>query len=235
MTGFTIRFGTYDRRSWLICGLMLLTSLLTVVATPAKVTLVRRADIDLEKMVPQQIGDWHIDPNVAPLQLSPEMQKGLNELYSQTLARTYVNQAGDLVMLSLAYGGDQSGNLSLHKPEHCYGAQGFEISHFNRDNFRFADGDFPVTRLLAVRGQRSEPITYWTTVGDKVVRNGVDQKLQKLRYAMTGKIPDGLLLRVSTIDSDEEHAYHIEDAFIRAMLDAMQPNDRARVTGMARL
>jgi len=217
--------------SYILCAFMLLTALTTKLVTPAKVAVVNTDNISLKGMIPEQIGEWKIDPSIVPLEVSPEVTKGLHELYSQTLVRTYVNNAGEHVMLSVAYGGDQSGSLSLHKPEFCYGSQGFEISDLERDNFSYAAHTFPVTRLMAVRGRRSEPITYWTTVGDKVVRNGVDQKLQKLRYAMTGKIPDGILIRLSTIEEDKQHSYQLQNSFIQSMLSSMKPEDRTRITG----
>jgi EpsI family protein len=222
-------------RQWIlncVLGLlMLLTAVTTRLVTPPKVPVVHQDSVVLKDMIPGTFAEWKIDPYIVPLQLSADMQKGLNDLYSQTLVRTYVNPTGDHVMLSVAYGGDQSGNLALHKPEHCYGAQGFDISHFSRDEFVTVQDSFPVTRLLAVQGHRSEPITYWTTIGDKVVKDGLEQKLQKLRYAMTGKIPDGILLRVSTIDNDIEHSYRIQNAFIRSMLASMSNEDRIKITG----
>ncbi|MET3106048.1 EpsI family protein [Oxalobacteraceae bacterium GrIS 1.18] len=214
-----------------LCSLMLLTAVTTRFVTPSKTVQVHHADISLKAMVPEKIGTWAIDPYVVPLQLSADQEKTLKGLYNETLSRTYVNPAGERVMLSVAYGGDQSGNLALHKPEQCYGAQGFQISNFERDDFSSDNDKFPVTRLLAVQGQRSEPITYWTTVGDKVVRDGLEQKLQKLRYAMTGKIPDGILVRVSTIDSDLNNSYRIQNTFIQDMLSAMKQADRAKIIG----
>lgn len=214
-----------------LCSLMLLTAVTTKLVTPSKTVQVHHADISLKAMVPEKIGTWAIDPYVVPLQLSADQEKTLKGLYNETLSRTYVNPAGERVMLSVAYGGDQSGNLALHKPEQCYGAQGFQISNFVRDEFSSTGDSFPVTRLLAVQGQRSEPITYWTTVGDKVVRDGLEQKLQKLRYAMTGKIPDGILVRVSTIDSDLNNSYRIQNTFIQDMLSSMKQADRAKIIG----
>lgn len=214
-----------------LCLLMLATAAITVVVTPSKVVIVNQEKISLKDMIPEEIGEWRVDPNVTPLQLSEEMQKGLENLYSQTLVRTYVSPNGERVMLSLAYGGDQSGNLALHKPEHCYGSQGFVISHFMRDEFVTDAGSFPITRLLAVQGYRSEPITYWTTVGDKAVKDGLEQKLQKLRYAMTGKIPDGILVRLSTIDEDLDKSYRTQNAFIQKMLASMSKEDRKKIVG----
>lgn len=221
--------------SIILCSLMVATSLTTWLVRPTKSPMVLRSNLLLTSMIPESFAGWTIDPNVIPLQLSEAEQKGLNQLYSQTLVRTYVNAEGARVMLSIAYGGDQSGNLALHKPEHCYGAQGFAISDERREEFKNKAGSFSVARLLAVQGQRSEPITYWTTVGDKVVLDGVEQKIQKLKFAMTGKIPDGILVRVSTIDTDTARSYKQQNTFIHNMLDAMNKVDRNKLVGMTDL
>lgn len=223
------------RLSLILCLLLVLTSLTTWLVRPVKQPLVQRNSLVLATMIPQSFAGWTIDPNVVPLQLSEKEQKGLNDLYSQTLVRTYINAEGARVMLSIAYGGDQSGNLALHKPEHCYGAQGFAISEFRREEFNSSVGAFPVARLLAIQGQRNEPITYWTTVGDKVVLDGVEQKIQKLKFALTGKIPDGILVRVSTIDTDTARSYVQQNTFIENMLDAMNKTDRNKLVGMTDL
>ncbi len=47
-------------------------------------------------------------------------------LYNQSLARLYVNAAGEGVMLVIAYGNTQSDSLQLHRPEVCYPAFGFD-------------------------------------------------------------------------------------------------------------
>ncbi|MGZ3241772.1 MAG: exosortase-associated protein EpsI, B-type [Burkholderiaceae bacterium] len=216
----------------IILGLLMVSSsAITKVVTPTAKVIDLQDRIDLKAIIPATFGDWEIDESIVPLQVSPEIQKRLAEAYNQTLARTYVNRMGQRVMLSVAYGGDQSGNLALHKPEACYGAQGFEISNFFRTEMVTEQGTFPVTRLLAVQGNRHEPITYWTTVGDKAVKNGVEQKLQKLRYAMTGKIPDGMLVRVSTISTDDAESYRLQNAFIKDMLSAIAPKNRTRIIG----
>jgi EpsI family protein len=215
-----------------LCGLMLMTALATKVVTPPKFSETQHETLHLKEIIPDHVGNWVIDPSVVPVQLSEDMQKTLNSLYSDVLVRTYVNPAGERVMMSVAYGGDQSGNLALHKPETCYGAQGFEISHFSRDQFSSPTATFPVTHLLAVQGHRSEPITYWTTVGDKVVRDGLEQKLQKLRYAMTGKIPDGILVRLSTLDNDINNSYRVQNEFIQSLLLAIKQDDRKKIIGI---
>lgn len=187
--------------------------------------------IDLETLIPKSFGDWKIDESVAPLLVSPELQAKLDEIYNQTLTRTYVNSRNERIMLSIAYGGDQSDSMAVHKPEVCYPAQGFQIMKNKADTFSTGQGDIPVKRLVATQGRRIEPITYWATVGDTVAVSGVKSKLQQMKYGLTGKIPDGLLFRISSIQADESAAYRNQDDFTRALIGALTPEGKQRIIG----
>lgn len=216
----------------LILGMLMVSSVaLTKVMTPT----IKDADlldkVNLEVMIPSAFGDWQIDKSIVPLQVDPRTQANLDKIYNQTLARTYVNPHGQRVMLSVAYGGDQSDSLSAHKPEVCYLAQGFEVMKNVAGELLTQYGTLPVRRLLAVQGNRNEPITYWMTVGDKAILPGLKQKLQQLRYGMTGTVPDGMLVRVSSIDRDNSEAYQLQARFIQEMLSAISIKERTRLTG----
>ena len=187
--------------------------------------------IDLEVLIPKQFGDWKIDETIAPLIANPEQEALISKIYNQTLSRTYVNANGERIMLSIAYGGDQSDSMQVHKPEVCYPAQGFQILKNDSDIFSTGDRSIPVKRLVATQGQRIEPITYWRTVGDAVEVSGVKWKLQQLKYGLTGKIPDGLLFRISSIQADDAKAYLTQDAFTRDLLKAISSEDRQRIIG----
>ncbi|MEO8038328.1 MAG: exosortase-associated protein EpsI, B-type, partial [Betaproteobacteria bacterium] len=171
------------------------------------------------------------DESIVPVQAAPDTRAALARIYSQTLARTYINSKGDRVMLSVAYGGDQSDAMQVHKPEICYPAQGFSVVSILTTYLATQFGQLPVKRLVAVHGARVEPITYWITVGDRVARTGWEQKIAQLRYGLTGKIPDGLLFRVSSIDRDEARAYEIQSEFVRSVLSSLTASDRARLVG----
>lgn len=192
-----------------------------------------RPKVDLEILIPQTFGDWKIDETIVPLIADPELQAKLDKIYNQTLTRTYINPKGERIMLSIAYGGDQSDSMAVHKPEICYPAQGFQIlkspvvSTFSTES----GASIPVKRLVATQGARIEPITYWTTVGDKVAVNGLKWKLQQMTYGLTGEIPDGLLFRISSIQADETKAYQLQDEFTRELLNAMPPGGRQRIIG----
>jgi EpsI family protein len=190
--------------------------------------------VDLEVLIPKTFGDWKIDTTIVPLIADPELQAKLDKIYNQTLTRTYINSRNERIMLSIAYGGDQSDSMAVHKPEVCYPAQGFQIQKNTVDMFSTGEGDIPVKRLVATQGRRIEPITYWTTVGDSVaVTTGLDWKLKQLKYGLTGKIPDGLLFRISSIQADENAAYQAQDDFSRALLGALTPEGKKRIIGTA--
>ena len=207
------------------------TSALTGALTP-KARIPHAAEqFSLEQMIPQRFGDWVIDPSVVPLTPDPEQQSVLEKIYDQTLSRTYVNPQGQRVMLSIAYGGDQSKSLQLHLPEVCYVAQGFQMVKEGDGALPTRFGELPVKRLVARLQERNEPITYWITIGEHATKAGIQQKLRRLAYGLSGEIPDGMLVRVSTIQANEEQAWRVQDRFVVDMLGTMAPRDRTRLLG----
>lgn len=210
---------------------MIVSAALTMALTPTKKIADQQEKFDLETMIPARFGNWKIDESIIPLQVDAETQAKLDKIYNQTLSRTYVNSYGERIMLSVAYGGDQSDNLAIHKPEVCYYAQGFEVMKIYTDELLTQYGKFPIKRLMAVKGSRNEPITYWVTIGNKAVLPGIEEKLQQLRYGLTGNVPDGMLVRVSTIDSDKEKAYQLQNVFIQDLLSTIADAERTRLIG----
>ncbi|MFZ4878014.1 exosortase-associated protein EpsI, B-type [Janthinobacterium sp. Mn2066] len=204
--------------SVLLGALMVSTSILTKVVTPTVKMSEGKPALDLAALVPAQFGDWHEERDAAAAVVNPETEAALAKIYTQTLARTYVNGAGERVLLSVAYGDDQRGEATqAHRPEICYTAQGFAITSNDVGVLKAAQRNIPVRRLVAVNGARNEPITYWVTVGDRATLPGVGRKLLQLFYGLGGKVPDGLLFRVSTIQPDKTAAYALQDAFVNAL------------------
>jgi len=209
------------------------TTALTGALTPTQKVADARANFSLEAMIPKSFGGWTVDTSVVPLTPDPTQKELIAALYDQTLSRTYVNAQGQHVMLSIAYGGDQSKQLQLHLPEVCYVAQGFDMVKDRRDELATGFGKVPVKRLVARQNARNEPITYWITIGDKAVMSGLDQKMQRFMYGLSGRIPDGMLVRVSTIEADDASAWKVQDRFVNQMLAAVDPQARVRLMGAA--
>jgi EpsI family protein len=212
--------------------LMVSSAALAVALKPSQRMADELPPLSLEDAIPRSFGDWQVDDSIVPVDPSPDLQANLDAIYSQLLGRTYINSQGERIMLSIAYGADQSGDGSqVHRPEFCYTAQGFQVVANNVGNLVTQYGTLPVRRLLAVQGRRNEPITYWITVGDKATLPGLSRKMEQLSYGLTGRIPDGMLVRVSSISSKNDSAYRLQEKFIRDMLQGMDSKDRLRVAG----
>lgn len=213
---------------------MLVGSGLSVAMKPTKLAADQGTRIHLETMIPKQFGKWAIDTTIVPVQVSPDVQARLNKVYDQTLSRTYVHEDGKRIMLSIAYGGSHGEGMQTHRPEICYPAQGFSISRVLAvAALNTAYGNLPINRLVATYGPRVEPITYWVVVGDVRTGFGLQMKLAQLRYNFTGIVPDGMLVRVSSIDINENSAYAVQERFILDLLAAMTDADRLRIVGKA--
>lgn len=220
-----------NRRMLIIALLMFSGAGLAWAMKPTQKIADIREKPDLNTLIPSQVGEWKIDASIVPIEPSPDVQAALNKIYNQTLSRTYVDPAGRRIMLSIAYGGDQSDSMQVHQPEVCYAAQGFEVFGAVAGMLLTQYGELPVKRLIARQGNRNEPITYWVVVGDKATLSGFTQKLAQLRYGLTGKVPDGFLVRISSIDPDRQSAYRLQEEFIKALLGALHEKDRARIAG----
>ena len=187
--------------------------------------------VSLETMIPTDFGTWREVHDKTQV-VNPQTQQLLDKLYSQLLNRTYVNNDGYRIMLSLAYGDDQRGGLQAHRPEVCYPAQGFKLDKTQDGRLVTGFGDIEVRRVTTSLGARNEPITYWMTVGDQVIRNRLDKRIAEIRLGLTGQIPDGMLFRVSSIDADEARAFDMQRAFVGELMTSVPAPVRHRLSGL---
>ena len=128
---------------------MLAAAGLALALTPRLKLADQGPTISLEAMIPKQFGEWKLEGTIASLIVSPDVQALLDKIYNQTLSRTYINPKGERIMLSIAYGGDQSDTMAVHKPEVCYPAQGFQIlKNPTISTFSSADRFWLISRSL---------------------------------------------------------------------------------------
>jgi len=223
-------------RNVVLMALMLATSGFAVALRPKHLTADQAPQISYEQIIPESFGDWIAEENKNTLVINPQQEEQLSTLYSEIVTRTYTNRiTGRRVMLSIAYGADQTRNNQVHKPEVCYPAQGFQLLNTQKDQTHTDSGDIPVMRVLTRLGPRIEPVTYWIRVGDKVVRGAVEQNLARLQFGLRGSLPDGLLFRVSTIEDDPGPAYDLHDAFVSDLLKTLSPAERFHLGGQTLL
>lgn len=216
---------------WTISLLLLLLSATAYALKPNK-QMALSVPIKLGSVFPEQFSEWHIDNSIMPLEPNPELLEKVTKTYDQTLSRTYINATGYKIMLSVAYGGNQSSDSTqVHRPEFCYTGQGFIIKSAKDTELSIRSKNLSVRQLIAEQGSRIEPITYWVTIGNNATKPGLGRKLLQIRYGLSGQVPDGLLIRVSSIDNSASDAYEKQADFINALSLVMNNNDRERVFG----
>src|SRR5574343_273715 len=208
-------------RQILLLVFMLAAAGMAIALKPALPTSDQFQAVDLQKAIPPAFSTWSTITRTNVALVNPQQQELLDSIYSQTLDRSYLDsKSGQVVMLSIAYGGIQSKQSQVHRPEICYPAQGFQISQSKKSQIETSLGQIPVRRLLAVQSHRSEPVTYWIRVGDSLAEGWLGQKIAVVKQGMSGQFADGLLFRTSTIDDDTNSSYEIQDRFIRDLLIA---------------
>ncbi|MBT9507768.1 exosortase-associated protein EpsI, B-type [Rhodoferax sp.] len=218
-------------KSLILLALMLLSAGLATALRPTNKLADQRPAINFETMIPKSFGEWQELQQATAQIIDPKQREFIEKIYKQTLTRTYVNASGARIMLSLAYVENQSDSFGVHLPEVCYPAQGFQISDRFSTQVKTADRSIPVGRMVAKLGARVEPISYWVTVGDSLVASSTDRKVEQMRNAIRGNIPDGMLVRVSSISADTANAYTLHGRFINDFEAALPKNLRALLYG----
>lgn len=215
-----------------LAALMLAALLGAELLKPTRRLAELREPIQLAQQVPVAFGDWREDKGLTPVLPNPELQAKLDALYSQLLARTYVNSRGERIMLSIAYGSDQSSEATaVHRPEFCYSAQGFRVRGAGQAEIDVSGRPLRVQRLIAAMPPRIEPITYWVTLDQVATLPGLDRKLAQLRYGLKGEIPDGMLVRVSNISTDEARSFELQQQFLQQLRAAVPASVAQRYFG----
>lgn len=215
----------------LVFALMACAALGSIALTPTRLLSDAAPKVDIEQSIPKTFGDWRVDENMVPINPSPAQKATIEQIYDQTVSRTYVNSKGHRVMLSVAYGASQTREMRAHRQEVCYAAQGFQINKLKHEIVAISGAQIPVTRMVATHQYRTEPVTYWFTMGDGIVRSYMDRQLAQLKYAFSGLIPDGYLFRVSSIETDPEIAYSRQIEFANELLQASAPELRQKLLG----
>ena len=207
------------------------TAALAVWARPSRSVADARARQPLEGLFPAAADGWRLDPRATGVVRPAAEQGRVYGIYDQVLERVYAHADGRQVMLSVAYGAEQSAGLQMHRPEVCYPSGGFKVQGLHRATVPVAGQPVAVTRLTATMPGRLEPITYWSVLGDVVQTDAVAFRWRQITSGLRGQVLDGMLVRVSSIDADDARAFRLHAEFADALARAMTPEHRQRVIG----
>lgn len=216
----------------ILVALMLTASALATVLQPKKFFADARGQFVLEDAIPSEFSGWKKLSITEKQIINPQQEATLKKIYSQTVSRTYLSQDGEIVMLSIAYGRNQNDDVALHYPDVCYPAQGFRITKRETSEIKIDGHTIPTTKLIATLGTRIEPITYWTTIGNKTTRGSLNTKIAQLSYRFDGSVPDGLIFRVSSIGESSDKKYAAQESFIRSLEQAVSKKDKPAIFGL---
>lgn len=190
-----------SRRQILFGGAMLATSAAAIALTPrARETSLPPGG--LNRAIPRQLGQWRF-VSASGLVLPPQ---DLTEkrTYDQVLTRTYSHPDGGLdVMLLIAYGGGQTGVLTIHRPEACYPAQGITLSGRQTVQVPIAPGR-DVTGIFwsGESDIRSEQLLYWTRIDHFFPETWAAEHIAVISSNLARRLPDGVLVRMSVLSND---------------------------------
>jgi EpsI family protein len=192
--------------------------------------------IKLEDAVPRAFGPWREHPGGAVI--APVTPNSLaDRLYSATVTRVYtrIDEVGPPIMLLIAYGGEQSDLLQLHRPETCYPAVGMDIAARELGSVELAGGGQVPAVFLSARGQeRLEDIVYWTRLGEALPRTAAEQRTDRLRAAMRGVTGDGMLVRASTNRFGPGPGWPYLTSFLADLMKSVPVRSRAGFVGTKR-
>lgn len=186
----------------------------------------------LEAKVPRQFGDWaEVEQRTVPVSLLAGETPDLNQPYDQIVTRTYSNSKGVAVMLALAWGKNQRQEVKIHRPDLCYVAQGHKISLLRSHTF----SDIRSPSGVAVTGKQMqttsssglEYVSYWMRIGSLYSEDAIQTRIHILSEGLSGRIPDGILVRASLRPSDKmpnEEAWKLLDDFLLSLTKGV-PSD----------
>lgn len=216
------------RRELVIGGAMALTSGLAYARAPKPyVRPLKQADF--EASVPKSVGQWHYAEAGSVVLPPPDALR--DRLYDNLLTRVYLNGRGQALMLVMAYKNVQDGIVQVHRPEVCYPASGFVLENERRQTVTIDGRAVPTKAFAARRADRIEQVLYFTRLGQHFPLSWSEQRWAVLDANLAGKIPDGLLARVSIIQNDQPSAIALLTDFLEALAPLGGPTFRAVLTG----
>lgn len=217
-------------RRQMAAGVTLLAASGAAYALTPRTVLRTLGTAKLDKLVPHAFGGWRFEAN-SGLVLPPADQLR-DRIYSELLTRVYRHADGSVMMLLIAYAGTQDGSIQVHRPEVCYPASGFRLTDIEDHDVKLAPGvEVPSRYIVAETELRSEKMIYWTRLGHLFPRKWSAQRLAVMEENLKGIIPDGVLVRISTLGQGDGRPGL--DRFASAMFGAVGAQMKSVLVGPA--
>lgn len=176
----------------------------------------------LAALVPTRIGGWSL-AGTGGVVVAEDGAEPTGP-YDDLLTRIYESLTAPPVTLLIAYVGSQQADLRLHRPEACYPAAGYALSQRELVTLQFTGTPKIAAQMIfAESAMRAEQLLYWTRVGTEFPTSNMAQVAAFLRSNLSGRVPDGVLVRISVPDRDRARARVAFQAFLAALLARSSP------------
>jgi EpsI family protein len=218
-----------SRRALFVGTAQLATAAAAYAATPRQ-SGDRLIKTRLDSLVPPRVGDWQWVANTGIVTTTETGEAGG---YDQQLMRVYAAPDLPRIMLLIAYGSTQGGSLQLHRPETCYPGQGFALAGFRDVDLALGTPATTVSAraFTARRDDRIERLLYWTRIAAAFPRNTAEEYRAILSSVVTGTVPDGILVRVSTLGADIAESDRGLARFAADLVGTASPQARGLLLG----
>lgn len=194
--------------------------------------------VDLESALPSEFGDWRELPSpFIQVNVAVDGEPSLDQPYDQVVMRAYQHRDGDIVYLAVAWGRRQRQEVKIHRPDLCYTAQGYRVAALENRRFEGIETPSGVVagkRMLALGRRGGEAISYWMRIEELFSEDAWDTRMHILRQGLTGRIPDGVLVRASVRVRDSREAalaWPVAEAFLADLANGLTPPARRMLLG----
>ncbi|RYG75196.1 MAG: EpsI family protein, partial [Alphaproteobacteria bacterium] len=130
-----------------------------------------------------------------------------------------------------AYNNAQDGVLQVHRPEVCYPVGGFELSATQEIMLNASGQVVPANMFTATAPGRVEQVAYFTRLGSAYPRKWIEQRVAVMRANLAGDIPDGMMMRVSTLGIDQREARPLLAGFTTQFIESSNPRMQRLLLG----
>lgn len=209
----------------LIVGLLLLTAAVGARMLAPNLHSMEDAPL-LENTLPKVIGEWRLI-ETATAQVGLSTDTSMDQPYNQSIMRSYTDDKGHVINLAVAWGEKQRQEIKIHRPELCYPAQGLKV-------IDLTDISLPIqnTRGTDIIGKRMltqdnsgqyEIVSYWIRIGHVYSDSAWQTRKHIFTEGLAGRIPDGVLVRVSQRAADQSQLpviYARQEDFARQLVAA---------------
>lgn len=183
---------------------------------------------NFEQTIPRVVGSWvEIQQPTPQVNVVSDEKTLINQLYDDTLMRTYADAEGHHVMVALAYAKEQRQDVKIHQPDVCYPAQGYQMLYSRNKIFDGLSSQSPIQgRQQLYSGQgHLEAVSYWIRVGDETLTSGLQMRIKIIKDGLLyRRLDDGILVRVSSQVNNKneiEQAYKLQELFLKEFVDTV--------------